>query len=742
MLNNKIDFQVVIIGAGPAGLSTALYLVKKSPEISSQIIVFEKSTHPRDKVCGGGITPFADKWLNELDINLPENTLQLKSNKIIINKEEYNSGLFRTLPRKEFDNLLYDSAIKKGIIISQNESLLSFDYENNYVLVQTNKREIKTNIIVAADGTQSKTRSTLLNILSLNQPNRIIRGLKVHKKVDKENCLEHINLESIIDFDSGSKNYLSGYAWSFPFIMNEGHYLNIGVVDSNISNSNNSQSMLPALTEFIKNKNLSINKEELSSSPIRWFHPDSIFSGNNVLFVGDAAGVDPLIGDGISFSLGYGDVASQSIINAINKNDFSFSSYKDSLLSHETGIQLSQRLQLAEEYYCENKTTNLIKFISLPENEIQIPKDQDNFHKKNKIEKFFQIIRIKNWWDCKIPQLLAFAYMAFLIQPITITEAMLDYFSISLLLICLFVFGYAVNDLSDIEEDRRSGKSNLLGNYSISKRIIILLSPITIAFSILIYFYNNMSLTILFAYNFILPLLYSVKPFRFKERGILGIITDAAQVHGIPALFILMFVLKFPIQNNNLSYDKILLINICVLWSFIYGIRGIILHQLWDLKNDTKAGIKTFIRQVNSNKICSITKKYIFPFEISLLIIVATLLTEYSLLIVIAALLYMFFDFIKLRYVWKESYDPVPVNSGKYIPPSDFYEVWLPISFLIALTFSNIGFGILLLLHLVFFYKNIWTRIKTIISLIEFSMKEGRKIYKLIKSSLLFFNYF
>jgi len=78
-----------------------------------------------------------------------------------------------------------------------------------------------------------------------------------------------------------------------------------------------------------------------------------------VLLVGDAAGVDPLWGEGISFSLGYGDVAADSIFRALKSKDFSFTTYKDRLLEHEIGQELMNRLQWADKLYRPHKTENV-----------------------------------------------------------------------------------------------------------------------------------------------------------------------------------------------------------------------------------------------------------------------------------------------------------------------------------------------------------------------------------------------
>ena len=61
---------MVIAGAGPAGLATALFLVKNRPSLAGRIVAIEKSAHPRFKVCAGGLIPKTMLALDELGIAL------------------------------------------------------------------------------------------------------------------------------------------------------------------------------------------------------------------------------------------------------------------------------------------------------------------------------------------------------------------------------------------------------------------------------------------------------------------------------------------------------------------------------------------------------------------------------------------------------------------------------------------------------------------------------------------------
>jgi flavin-dependent dehydrogenase len=113
------------------------------------------------------------------------------------------------------------------------------------------------------------------------------------------------------------------------------------------------------LAEFLASQGISLNEGRVEGSLLRCFHPESIFSANRVLLVGDAAGIDPLWGEGISFSLGYGHVAASAIVHALKSKDFSFTTYKEQLLGHEIGQELMNRLQWADKLYRQQKNENV-----------------------------------------------------------------------------------------------------------------------------------------------------------------------------------------------------------------------------------------------------------------------------------------------------------------------------------------------------------------------------------------------
>lgn len=349
-------YDVIVVGSGPAGISTAMHLARLIRSVRNRIIVLEKANHPRKKVCGGGLSQYAMHFLRRLDIKMDMPLIRIKRARIVFDSHEYSETVMMqrvelcTALREEFDEALVRSARSLGIEVIEDEPAISFDFRDDAVVVHTKKRDLTTKVLVGADGTTSIIRRTLYRQLGASGPRNVCGAIRFMEKVDKSGNPEHGNLEAVMDFSCTFRNGVRGYAWSFPVIMQGQAWLNTGVGGFDISKKKE-KSLKRILEEFLAAKGISMDVNRLEGHPIRWFHPSSILSADRVVLVGDAAGIDPLWGEGISFSLGYGQVAASAIAHAFESNDFSFSSYKEQLLDHDLGKALMNRLQLADKLY-------------------------------------------------------------------------------------------------------------------------------------------------------------------------------------------------------------------------------------------------------------------------------------------------------------------------------------------------------------------------------------------------------
>jgi menaquinone-9 beta-reductase len=115
------DADVIVVGAGPAGATTAYHLARTGLDV----LLLEKTAFPREKVCGDGLTPRAVKQLVKMGIDTSTEAGWLQNKGLRI----YGGGMRLELPwpdlaefpsyglvrkRTDFDELLARQAEKAG----------------------------------------------------------------------------------------------------------------------------------------------------------------------------------------------------------------------------------------------------------------------------------------------------------------------------------------------------------------------------------------------------------------------------------------------------------------------------------------------------------------------------------------------------------------------------------------------------------------------------------------------------
>jgi 4-hydroxybenzoate polyprenyltransferase len=209
------------------------------------------------------------------------------------------------------------------------------------------------------------------------------------------------------------------------------------------------------------------------------------------------------------------------------------------------------------------------------------------------------LIRHRAWWFNKIP-LSVFLGMALMAgNPLT-PRVGAAFVALVASVCCAANYGYALNDLFDLEEDRRGGRVNAAAN--VSRRyiwtIIALSGAGALAFATAAAGIAGLALT---SVELMLPLVYSIPPIRVKERGLLGIIADALAAHVYPALLALLIV-----QHLGLSSLGPTLTVMIGLWSLATGLRGIISHQLQGAEHDQVAGLSTIMHRIGHREVASL----------------------------------------------------------------------------------------------------------------------------------------
>ncbi len=139
--------------------------------------------------------------------------------------------------------------------------------------------------------------------------------------------------------------------WDFPTQIKGEPMRCWGIYDTNILADAKRPQLKEPLSQEMSRLGFNLDDYELKGHPIRWFSPENQLSVARVLLVGDAAGADPLLGEGISIALGYGSLAAQEIAESFQRNEFSFNGYRRRVSKSALGRALLMRWILARGIY-------------------------------------------------------------------------------------------------------------------------------------------------------------------------------------------------------------------------------------------------------------------------------------------------------------------------------------------------------------------------------------------------------
>jgi len=348
---HPIRADILIVGGGPAGLSTWLHLNALAPELASRAVVIERALYPREKPCGGGMTPLGEMLLGGLGIAIDVPSVRVQAVEFRFGAERLcvrQPNALRVVRRVEFDHMLATIAMDRGLELHQGETLQTIERAADALIVTTNRAAYRVHVLVGADGAFSTVRQQT----ALGDASILARLLKVVTPPDPGCAAEADATTAVFDFTPTALG-VQGYIWHFPCLNDGAPAIDRGVYDSRIHADRSRADLKTVLRQALPAAYANQSSAAWIGHPIRLFSEASGVSAPNVLLIGDAAGVDPALGEGISTSLDYGDLAANAIIDAFQRGDFSLADYQARLFAHPVGQSLTTRAQLARAMYAE-----------------------------------------------------------------------------------------------------------------------------------------------------------------------------------------------------------------------------------------------------------------------------------------------------------------------------------------------------------------------------------------------------
>lgn len=301
------------------------------------------------------------------------------------------------------------------------------------------------------------------------------------------------------------------------------------------------------------------------------------------------------------------------------------------------------------------------------------------------------IVRAGDWWDHKLPPALAVFYGTLFLARHAVSAAAPAAFALLAAVAAAAAFVSIVNDLADRADDDAAGKTNRMAGCNPLQAALLIGAPLGIGLAFLVARRDDLPLVLAYAGSWIAFSLYSLPPVRLKRRGFAGAAADAAGAHLFPALTALLLAAKIVGAAPDVWWTASV-----ALWSFAYGLRGILWHQLLDSDNDRRAGVATFARRVSPARAAGLATRIVFPVEVAAL--AAMLLRLGSLLPLLFLLLYLL-----LLAVLGGRVVIVASERRWRMALQDYDELFLPVSILCASALIHALDGLVLLAHLALF---------------------------------------
>ncbi|MFD1659318.1 geranylgeranyl reductase family protein [Streptomyces caeni] len=326
--------DVIVVGAGPAGSTTAYHLAKAGLDV----LLLEKTAFPREKVCGDGLTPRAVKELVAMGIDISEEAGWLRNKGLRIigggvrlqldwpDLASYpDYGLVRK--REDFDEQLARQAQKAGARLHERCTVgapITDDRTGRITGVHAklgdDKREVTFHapLVVAADGNSSR----LSLAMGLHRREDRPMGVAVRTYFTSPRH-EDDYLESWLelwDRRGGQERLLPGYGWIFG--MGDGTS-NVGLGVLNTSAAFKELDWREVLKAWCASmpEDWGYTPENMTG-PIRGAALPMAFNRQphytkGLLLVGDAGGlVNPFNGEGIAYAMESGRIAADVIVQA------------------------------------------------------------------------------------------------------------------------------------------------------------------------------------------------------------------------------------------------------------------------------------------------------------------------------------------------------------------------------------------------------------------------------------------
>lgn len=320
------QFDVIVLGAGPAGATFTLTLKNSGLKIA----LIDKETFPRDKVCGDAVSSIAKRILRQIDPAL-ETELLAFAPKTNITKAKVYSPRFQSfeigfskighcIRRIDFDNWLFTKAMQNPTATFFGNSKVKevFTDESKAWVKLEDGTQLEAKVIIGCDGAHSQVAKKLA-------------GFRVDRKHYSGAVRQYYRNVKGLTGDSLEvyflKGYLPGYFWIFPLSTNEANVgfgmLSETIAQKKIDLKESLRTILEEIPEVRERFKDAEALEDAKGFGLPLGSKKYEISGHRYMLCGDAASlIDPFSGEGIETAMESGKFAAELVLKNLAQDQF------------------------------------------------------------------------------------------------------------------------------------------------------------------------------------------------------------------------------------------------------------------------------------------------------------------------------------------------------------------------------------------------------------------------------------